>query len=192
MNKLTAASIILTLLATPSLGATVTPDISNLGGFERLGASGTGGNGYLWVSPKYFFEPGTTIDFGTAFVIGDPTDHRQPCGDAHQPSCFASRGAFTWYFLTDGEGGIPPSTFDLGHGFCMTTTDYCAPDVFRLLFTLGPANNGIQLAFQGDSLRITSVPLPATWLLFLAGFALAGCKINVGSRSIVVDRPQKM
>jgi hypothetical protein len=41
------------------------------------------------------------------------------------------------------------------------------------LFTLGPDNDGIQFAFQGSSLHITPVPLPAAWLLFIAGLGVA-------------------
>ena len=44
--------------------------------------------------------------------------------------------------------------------------------MFHLLFTLGPDNNGIQLAFQGYSLDIVPAPIPAALPLFAAGLGI--------------------
>jgi len=164
----TALALAALLASTPA--SAVVMNISDLAGFTQSGHAGTLGNGILWVSPKYVFDPGTTVDFGTAFVVGDPVDHRAPCGPPYSAQCIASSGQFRWVLLTDGLGGFPQSQFELGSlPGCITTTDFCPADVFRLLFTLGPDNDGIQLAFQGYSLNIVPVPLPAAWLLFIAG-----------------------
>jgi hypothetical protein len=150
-------------------------DISNLAGFTQSGAGGSSGNGTLWVSHKYFFDPGTTVDFGTATIIGDGVDHRQGCGLPGQSFCLANTGAAQAYFLTNGQGGFPPGVFDIT-GLCspVAGTDFCAPTVTHLLFTLGPNNDGIQLAFQGQ-LHIdppTPVPLPTALPLFAAGLGI--------------------
>jgi len=172
MTYRTALALAVLLASTPA--SAVVMDISDLAGFTHSGASGTSGNGVLWVSPKYFFEPGTTIDFGTATVIGDPADHRYGCGLPGQSLCLAGAGWMKPYLLTDGLGGWPTSDFNIT-GPCrpIAGTDYCAPGVFHLLFTLGPNNDGIQLAFQGSSLNIVPVPLPAAWLLFITGLGVA-------------------
>ena len=163
------------LLATPCSAATVTPDISDQAGFIRFGAAGIQGNGFVWTTPKYFFDPGTTVDFGFATVVGDGIDGRICGAPGTGTLCSADMAAYVVYFLTDGEGGAREQLGELPHSQCMVPigTFFCTPSIFHLLFTLGPDNDGIQLAFQGASLSITPVPLPAAWLLFIAGLGVA-------------------
>lgn len=174
LNKAVFALVAaLTMAGTTAQAATVTMDISDKAGFTFSGASGSSGNGVLSVSPKYFFDPDTTIDFGIATIIGDEVDHRSGCGLPGQSFCLASTGTVQAYFLTNGQGGFPPALFNIS-GLCspVAGTDFCAPTVTHLLFTLGPNNDGIQLAFQGRSLSIVPVPLPAALPMFAAGLGL--------------------
>ena len=154
--------------------ATVYMDISDEAGFAFFGASGSSGNGVLSVSPKYFFDPGTTVDFGTATIVGDGIDQRGGCGLPHMPICLANTGTVHAYFLTNGQGGF--DGLDIT-GLCLPVagTQFCMPTTAHLLFTLGLGNDGVQLVFQGRSLHIdppAQVPLPASWLLFLSGLGL--------------------
>ena len=155
--------------------ATVSMDISDEAGFTFLGASGSSGNGVLSISPKYFFDPGTTVDFGTATIVGDGIDHRSGCGSLPgQSICVANTGTVHAYFLTNGQGGF--DGLDIT-GLCLPVagTEFCMPTTAHLLFTLGLGNDGVQLVFQGRSLHIdppAQVPLPASWLLFLSGLGL--------------------
>ena len=157
------------LFATPCSAATVFMDISDQAGFTHDGAGGIFGNGVVFTSPNYFFDPGTTVDFGTAILQGDSADGRN-CGFTGVPVCAGQMGAFMALFLVNGENDWRVGR-DMGGGFgCLSSPGpLCPPTTLRLLFTLGPDNDGIRLAFQGASLSITPVPLPAAWLLFIAG-----------------------
>jgi len=161
------------LLSAPCSAATVYMDISDQAGFSHIGVSGIFGNGVVYTSPKYFFDPGTTVDFGFATVQGDGVDHRS-CTAMSIGLCTALSGSYLPLLLVNGETDWREGR-DQGGGLpCMVSFEVglCAPSVFRLLLTLGPDNDGVQLAFQGISLSIVPVPLPAALPMFAAGLGL--------------------
>jgi hypothetical protein len=163
-------------LGWPAQAATHLVDISDMAGFTRNGVAGVAGNGIVWLSPKYYFGSGDTVDFGTATVIGDYPDGRSGCGGPIPPSYCTENGpaAFKPFFLVNGAGGFSTAPFDLSLYSPMFAR---SPGTFALLFTLGSEVNGIQLAFQGTSLSITPplvTPIPGALPLFVSVLGLAG------------------
>lgn len=185
MRKLTCfiAAVAALFSMTPSaVAAVIHLDISDLAGFTTYGASGTNGNGTIFVSPVYHFNPGDSLDFGTAILFPDPPDARQPCGTL----CLGITPTFAPFVLSGGIGGFSPAD-DIGPfndflfgtfpGFvqCAPNNGPCPTTNVGLQFTLGPNEDGIQLVFQAGNLVIAPpVPEPSTWALLLIGFAGIG------------------
>jgi hypothetical protein len=162
----------------PAHAATVHLDISDKAGFQQNGVGGIFGNGVVFLSPKYTFGFGDTLDFGTAFVSPDPPDGRSGGCGLIFPACFGN-AAFSFFYLTNGNGGLETAPFDIGGGDFVDCTGGCGFAQFRLLFDLPTASNGIQFVFQGSGVNIVppsiaSVPEPSTWAMLLIGFAGIG------------------
>ena len=165
------------LLSTASPAATVQMDISDLAGFQSNGVGGIFGNGIVFLSPKYTFGFGDTVDFGTAQLFPDPPDGRSNCFQFN--NCFGNF-ATNVFFLTNGVGGLDTAPFDsIGSTafiYCPNTTG-CPAINMTLLFTLPTDADGIQLVFQGSSLSVSApvtisapVPEPSTWAMMIIGF----------------------
>jgi hypothetical protein len=184
-----------------AVAAVIHLDISDLAGFTTYGASGTAGNGTIFVSPVYHFNPGDSLDFGTATLFPDPPDGRQPCG----AMCLGIMPTFTPFVLSGGIGGFSPADdigpfndflFGVFPGFvqCAPNNGPCPTTTVDLQFTLGPTEDGIQLVFQAGNLVIAPpVPEPSTWALLLIGFAGIGFAVHRRSRrrGYLRDQPQQ-
>jgi hypothetical protein len=176
--------------AASSNAATQLVDISDLAGFQQNGVGGTAGNGIVFLSPKYTFGFGDTLDFGTALVSPDPPDDRGGGCGVIFPACFGNAG-FSFFYLTNGSGGLDDAPFDIGGSDFVDCTGGCGFAQYRLLFNLPTTSNGIQFVFQGSEVSIVpptiaAVPEPSTWAMLLIGFAglaFAGSRRSVHIRT---------
>ncbi|WP_164938687.1 PEPxxWA-CTERM sorting domain-containing protein [Bradyrhizobium guangdongense] len=163
-------------------------DISSLSGFQQNGVAGTGGNGIVFLSPKYTVGFGDTVDFGTAYLSPDYLDLRSfnPC--VEHDSCFTDQDTALAFSLTNGTGGLATPPFDISElgtlppllNLIYNNEELCpglvCPAIpIRLLFTLPADVNGVQFFFQGSGLSIAApVPEPSTWVMMIFGFVALG------------------
>jgi hypothetical protein len=161
--------------AIPANAATVLVDISAQDGFRSFGSG-------VRISPAFTFQPGDTVNFGTAIMGADPASINCALG---APCIISGRLPHVdAFFLTDGvgpsDGRIIQDLTSFGAlRICVGGVSCDPPSVTSsLVFTIPQDKNGIELAFLAWGLTMTPpvvvTPLPATLPLFAGGLLLLG------------------